>query len=86
MRRIMTIGVIGIAISASAMAQTGPTPTPNAPTSPAVGDSATSPGAPAPMGHRQPTARNVPQTNGSGSPAIAPIDRQLDQIKICRNC
>jgi len=43
------------------------------------------PAAPAPTGHRQPTAREVPQE--SNEAPVSPAEREIDRrLNICRGC
>jgi hypothetical protein len=41
----------------------------------------------APIGHRQPTANDLPPEIGQRAPALSPEDRALDEkLRICRGC
>ena len=41
----------------------------------------------APIGHRQPTAKDLPPEIGQRAPALNPEDRALDEkLRICRGC
>jgi hypothetical protein len=83
----LTLVIATAALGSPAGAQTGNgPPQPSAPTNAATttgqAPSAPAPG-PAPNGHRQPTAAQVPNE----APSVTPFDRDVDRnLQICRGC
>jgi hypothetical protein len=79
---LICAAVATAAVCASADAQNNS----NQPSRPPVSEPQTTGQAPrAPVGHRQPTAKDVPSEQGTGvkSPEVEELDRKL---RICRGC
>ena len=79
---LICAAVATAAVCASAGAQGNS----NQPSRPPVSEPQTTGQAPrAPVGHRQPTAKDVPSEQGTGlkSPEVGELDRKL---RICRGC
>ncbi len=78
--------VATIGASASSLAQTNAVPaSPQAPTvdMPTTGQVKV----PAPVGHRQPRAKDLPSEVNQATTAPTPKDKELDQkLRICRGC
>lgn len=81
MRAILTLGIIILATVANAQTQTNPPPPSQS--APSIAPTTNKL---APVGHRQPTARDVPSSNPS-TQTVSPLDRAVNKgLKICRGC
>ena len=79
--------VATIGASASTLAQTNAVPA--SPQAPMVDMPTTGPVKvlPAPIGHRQPRAKDLPSEVNQATTAPTPKDKELDQkLRICRGC
>lgn len=89
MRWIVGAGLLALAaLSGSAIAQN---PAPNSPSSGSPGTAAGAgipPGVlPAPVGHRQPKASDIPSDAGRAEGRVDPARRDLDaKLRICKGC
>jgi hypothetical protein len=83
-RRIAFLAIVGLAMLAgSGLAQDKGDAAPKPTVEPPQTSGQTPP--PAPTGHRQPSAKDVPEE--SDDVPVPPTDRELDQrLNICRGC
>jgi hypothetical protein len=86
---LLMLAVIGAALCTGAVAQDrGHVRVPRslAPPAATTGSAPREPANQAPIGHRQPTAADVPSQTPTG-PTISPYDQEIDRnLNICRGC
>jgi hypothetical protein len=89
MRALPLLAIICAALCTSAVAQDrGHVPEPRSPAPPAAttGTAPRGPANQAPVGHRQPTATDVPSEDPA-RPMVSPYDQKIDRdLNICRDC
>jgi hypothetical protein len=82
----LVLAAASVALCTDALAQDrGGTPRALAPSA-TTGAAPSEPAMPAPIGHRQPRAANIPSSEMNGTP-VSPYDQQIDRnLDICRGC
>jgi len=95
MRKVLIMGFLtaGMTLALSALLSqgtgggTGPTPGLATPPLPQPRPGFAEGGGEAPIGHRQPTAKDVPQNENSAIEAVDESDKELNRkLNICRGC